>query len=126
MIRKYLSVVALLAFGATARADTIQESNTTTDSVAVSVGCWNPALCDDPAAYWNALGLNVPLVEPPASDFAPVGEPMLINWTTSPPAWFVDTPLGSDPPAPAAVATPEPASLAFLSMGCLLLLWLRR
>src|ERR1700732_1589028 len=113
---KYLIVAALLVLGTTARADSI-ENYPTTDTVSVSLGCWNPALCSDPAAYWNALGFNVPMVEPPASDFASVGEPMVIDWTNNPPSWFIDTSLNHA----TVVATPEPGAFLLLLVGCLLL-----
>jgi hypothetical protein len=101
-----LLVLLAVLFAPLARADTI----TTTGTVSVQVGCWNPAVCGDPAAYWNGIGLNVPAVEPPADDFSADGT-LLFDWAHDPPTWFVDTPLCRRDP----VSTPEPGSLTLLA-----------
>jgi hypothetical protein len=118
-MKKSLSLlVASLAWAAVAGADPI-ESLKTADVVQAQIGCWNPAVCGDPAAYWNSLDLRVPVVEPPEEDFAPYGAPMLFDWAKDPPKWFHDAPLGP-------VSTPEPSSAAMLAAGLLMLAALRR
>jgi hypothetical protein len=55
-MKPILLVLLAVLLAPLARADTI----TTTETVDVTVGCWDPAVCGDPAAFWNALDLPVP------------------------------------------------------------------
>jgi hypothetical protein len=117
-MRKLLVVItAALALAFTTRADSI-EVLTTAETVSVSVGCWNPAVCGDPAAYWSAWGLPVPAVEPPYADFSASGA-VLFNWNT-------DTAMQCEYWPTTPVATPEPSALALLVAGLLLVGLLRR
>ena len=71
----------------------------------VSVGCWDPAICGNPAAFWSGLGLDVPKVEPPSDDFSSTGV-LLFDWAHDPPSWFHDTLWHHD-----LIPTPEPSTL---------------
>jgi hypothetical protein len=111
-MRKLLIVItAALALCITARADSI-ENLQTTESVSVSVGCWNPSVCGDPAAYWSAWDLPVPVIEPPSADFSASGV-VLHNWNT-------DSAMQCEYWPSTPVATPEPSVLALLVAGLLL------
>jgi hypothetical protein len=105
-------VLALVILTPFARADSL----TTAGTVTVSVGCWNPAACGDPAAFWNALGLPVPVVEPPAEDFAPYGDPPLFIFTYD----AVDDTMIATPVD--AISTPEPTVALLLGIGLLMLI----
>lgn len=107
------------------RGDTVTETHPTTDTVTITVGCWNPAVCGNPAAYWTALGLNVPIVEPPTGDFLTSGA-LVYDWVNNPPTWFHDTPLGLPPYSTATVTapvtqTPEPKTGVLVSLGLIVL-----
>jgi hypothetical protein len=116
-MRKILALIAVsLALCLPARADSI-EVLTTAETVRVSVGCWNPAVCEDPAAYWSAWNLRVPDVEPPYADFSPSGV-VLINWNT-------DSAMLCEYWPSTPVATTEPAVLVMLVAG-LMFVGLRR
>jgi len=52
-MKPILLVLLAVLLAPPARADTI----TITGTVSVQVGCWNPAVCGNPAAFWNALDL---------------------------------------------------------------------
>jgi hypothetical protein len=79
--------------------------------------------------------MNVPAIEPPAADFAPVGEPEPINWSgPDAPEWFRDTPLvpvefeRTDPPVvlcdshhDSPSPTPEPGSASLFLLGTALI-----
>jgi len=110
-------IVMLLSFGAMARADSA-ENNTTTDGVNVTIGCWNPAVCGDPAAYWTELGMATPAVEPAAGYFSATG-PALFDWKNDAPTWFGT----SSGPIESATAVPEPSTMLFLSCGILALMF---
>ena len=88
-LKPVLLVLLAVILAPFARADTL----TTTATVYVSVGCWDPAICGNPAAYWSGLGLNVPAVEPPADDFLTSGV-LVFDWKNDPPSWFHDSSLG--------------------------------
>jgi len=109
MKKLLLLFAAALSLAFTTRADSV-ENLTTTGSVTATVGCWNPAVCGDPLAYWTAWDLPVPVVEPPASDF---GAGVWFDWSHDPQLlseyWSADT-----------VATPEPSSLALLGVPLVL------
>jgi hypothetical protein len=112
-MKKLLAVIiAAMALCLTTRADSI-ETLTTTESVTTSIGCWNPAVCGDPSAYWNAWDLPLPSIEPPANDFSPITG-SLYNWNESAMQYEYW-------PTSAPVATPEPETLALLVVGLLLL-----
>jgi hypothetical protein len=116
MKRPLLLLAALLALGPSSRADSI-ENHVTTESVSVSVGCWNPALCGDPADYWQAWDLPLPVVEPPAADFSPVTG-TLLDWddpSVQCQFWPADSPVSAS----------EPSALVLLVAG-LMFGWLRR
>jgi hypothetical protein len=104
-----LALLAVFLAPLLARADTI----TTTATVSVQVGCWNPSICSDPAAYWGALGLPVPVVEPPAEDFAPYGGPLFLFTYDASDGMMIASPI--DP-----VATPEPGTFLLMGTGVLL------
>ena len=103
-LRIMFVVLALVILTPFARADSL----TTTGTVSVQVGCWNPASCSDPAAFWDALGLAVPAAEPPAADFAPYGDPPLFLFTyDAADGTMIATPVDS-------VSTPVAGELSFL------------
>jgi hypothetical protein len=105
-------VLALAILTPFARADSL----TTTGTVDVSIGCWNPAVCGDPAAFWDALGLPVPAVEPPAADFAPYGMPPLFIFSLDASGDLIATPVVDS------VTTPEPTVALLLGIGLLVLI----
>jgi hypothetical protein len=107
-MKPVLLVLLAVLLAPLARADTI----TTTETVSVQVGCWNPAVCGDPAAFWDALGLPVPAIEPPAADFVPIGDPPLFIFSyDSADGTMLATPVD------ATVATPEPRTIVLLGAG---------
>ncbi len=111
-MKPILLVLLAVLLAPLARADTI----TTTGTVSVQVGCWNPAVCGDPAAFWGALGLPVPAIEPPAADFVPVGDPPLFLFTyDAADGTMIATPVDF-------VSTPEPTVALLLGIGLLVLI----
>jgi hypothetical protein len=114
-LRIVFVILALVILTPFARADSL----TTTGTVTVSVGCWNPAVCGDPAAYWNALGLPVPAIEPPSSDFAPYGDPPLFLFSLDASGDLIATPVD-------AISTPEPTVVLLLAVGLLVLVIRKR
>jgi hypothetical protein len=109
-----LAFLAVLLAPFVLRADSIQ-TYTTTETVTVFTGCWNPAVCGDPAAFWDALGLPVPVVEPPATDFAPVG-PALYTFSEGPGHTIIATPVGDS-----RIVTPEPSTFLLMCTGLFVL-----
>jgi hypothetical protein len=115
-MKPILLVLLAVLLAPLARADTI----TTTETVGVSVGCWNPAVCGDPAAFWNALDLPVPAIEPPAADFVPIGDPPLFIFTyDAADGEMIATPVDS-------VTTPEPSAALLFGTGLLVLIIIRK